>query len=737
MWHPAGHLKTLLIDNYDSFTYNLFQLLAEANGEEPFVVANDACDWQQLQRLRFDNVVISPGPGRPEREADFGVCADVIRHSPTPLLGVCLGHQGLCWVHGAAVVQAPEPMHGRLSAVRHTGSPLFAGIPREFRAVRYHSLCVREPLPGELRALARSPDGVLMAVGHRRRPHWGVQFHPESICTDHGRRLLANFRDLTREFPSGRLRTSERVHRGTTASRLPRRRPAGDAARPQQLELKVRRLDGLRDAERAFVGLFGDSETAFWLDSSTVGEGARFSFMGDAGGPLAAVVTYDVADGELRVRRAGRSETISESIFDYLAGEVRRLRDIPCDLPFDFNCGFAGYFGYELKADCEGGDAHRSPMPDAAFVFADRMLAFDHLEQSVYLLCLTDPRTTRAAERWMAHTSLRLASLPQLHPPDPHGEAGEAQIDFRLSRSRSRYMRDIAACRRRLAEGETYEVCLTNKVGGEVSADPLELYRTLRRVNPAPFSAYLRFGASAVLSSSPERFLQVGRDRWVEAKPVKGTCGRGDDRAQDLRLAQRLRSDEKSRAENLMITDLLRNDLGAVCEVGTVHVARLMDVESFQTVHQLVSTVRGRLRAGLEPPDCVRACFPGGSMTGAPKRRTMQIIDELEGEARGVYSGAIGYLGLSGGCDLSIVIRTIVLHEGLATIGVGGAIVTQSDPEQEYQETLLKARAPMAAIDPRVDAQAVFQTRRTLARRRSGQGPVKTSAPKTLGTAAA
>jgi len=134
VWHPAGHLKTLLIDNYDSFTYNLFQLLAEANGEEPFVVANDACDWQQLQRLRFDNVVISPGPGRPEREADFGVCADVIRHSPTPLLGVCLGHQGLCWVHGAAVVQAPEPMHGRLSAVRHTGSPLFAGIPREFRA---------------------------------------------------------------------------------------------------------------------------------------------------------------------------------------------------------------------------------------------------------------------------------------------------------------------------------------------------------------------------------------------------------------------------------------------------------------------------------------------------------------------------------------------------------------------------------------------------------------------------
>jgi para-aminobenzoate synthetase len=697
-------LKTLLIDNYDSFTYNLFQLLAEVNGEEPTVVRNDEASWEELAELRFDNVVVSPGPGRPDRAGDFGVCAEAIRHSVVPLLGVCLGHQGLASLYGAAIVPAPEPVHGRLSAVLHDDSRLFAGIPREFQVVRYHSLCVEQPLPPELRGTAWTSDGVLMALEHRERPQWGVQFHHESVCAEHGRRLLENFRDLSASCGDrqGHPRPDNRRSNKTGDLSI---RPFEGVPAGQSRKLLVKRIEAPVDPERAFVSLYGESENAFWLDSSCSGEGAGFSFMGDDGGSLGAAISYDLESGEIRVERGGGVELCRESIFDYLGRELSRPRPDGPELPFEFDCGFAGWLGYELKTECGGDAAHESPLPDAAFVFAGRMIAFDHAGGHTYLLCLAELGGEAEAETWLERTAERLESLP----PDAAGapslryatgtRPGGEEIETRLARPRERYLEEIAECERLLAAGETYEVCLTNAVVADAPADPLDLYRTLRRANPAPFSSYLRFGDAAVLSSSPERFLRIGRDRWAEAKPIKGTSRRGANPAEDVRLAERLRGDEKNRAENLMIADLLRNDLGSVCEIGTVHVPALMQVEAFETVHQLVTTVRGLLREGLGALDCVRACFPPGSMTGAPKLRTMRILDRLEGEARGVYSGAIGWFGLGGGCDLSVAIRTIVLDGDSARIGAGGAIVALSEAEDEYEEMLLKASAAARAAE--------------------------------------
>ncbi|HXS32429.1 MAG TPA: aminodeoxychorismate synthase component I [Solirubrobacterales bacterium] len=476
--------------------------------------------------------------------------------------------------------------------------------------------------------------------------------------------------------------------------------------------LLQRRLDFLPDPERAFVHIYGSSENAFWLDSSAEGERGRFSFMGDSEGPLGAVVTYDVEAGQVRVERQAGVEVHDESIFDYLGRELRRLQHLSDGLPFEFDCGFAGYFGYELKADCGAAAAHRAETPDATFVFADRLIAFDHQERHTYLLVLADPtaelhqipnltgrkfdavRLAEDAESWIEEASRRLAALPVLTEPEPDPEP----VELHLRWSPERYREEIETCKRYLTAGHSYEICLTNKVVAAASPDPLALYRALRRVNPAPFAAYLRFGDLAVLSSSPERFLAVDREDWVEARPIKGTSRRGSTPDEDARLAAALCADEKNRAENVTIVDLLRNDLGRVCELGSVSVPELMRVETYETVHQLVSSVRGRLRGELGTAECIRACFPPGSMTGAPKLRTMEILDELEGEARGPYSGAIGYLGLGGGCDLGVAIRTIVLNGESTSIGAGGAIVVDSDPTTEIDEMLLKAAAPAAAL---------------------------------------
>jgi para-aminobenzoate synthetase len=678
-------MRTLLIDNYDSFTYNLFQLLAEVNGAEPIVVRNDEMSWPELERLDFGNVVISPGPGRPDRAADFGVCAEVIRRCEKPLLGVCLGMQGIGWVEGGRVERAPEPMHGRVVEIEHDGSPLFAGIPSPFTATRYHSLGLRTPLPSALRETATCA-GVPMALEHRSRPQWGVQFHPESIATEHGKRLLANFRDLSGDSPQASVAfVANRDTKATLES---------------STTLAVRRIDALPDPEATFVSIYGASEHAFWLDSSRAGTRGHFSFMGDASGPLSEVLTHNAREGE--------------PLLDRLQRRLDELRpaEIP-DLPFEFDCGFVGYLGYEMKSECGHAPGHPTDHPDAAFILSDRLIVFDHEQEATYLLCLHELGGEEAAEAWVDLTASRLIELAAGGEPEPGPtlqvgpDSGSPPRALSLARSREQYLDDIDTCLGCLEEGDSYEICLTNQLLLDLDIDPLVLYRRLRRANPAPFASYLRLGDLAVLSSSPERLLSVSRDGNAEARPIKGTSRRGETPAEDAALAASLAADEKNRAENLMIVDLLRNDLGAVCEVGSVEVPEMMAVESYETVHQLVSAVRGRLRPGTTALDCLASCFPPGSMTGAPKRRTAEILDRLEGGPRGVYSGAIGWLGLGGGADLTVAIRTIVLAGGEATIGAGGAIVLQSDPEREYEEMLLKAAAALRAIDPGLDPASI------------------------------
>jgi para-aminobenzoate synthetase len=694
-------MRTLLVDNLDSYTYNLFQLLAEVQGTEPVVVRHDAPEGGALDLDDFDNVVISPGPGHPRNDRDFGFSARVLAEATVPVLGVCLGHQGIGLLAGAEVVPAPQPRHGHLTQVRHHGAGLFDGIPQDFTAVRYHSWCVPEPLPSGLEAIAWAEDGVLMGLRHRSRPLWGVQFHPESVLTGHGARLLENFRDLTLRHHGGRPR---RFAGASLPIAAPQAKPAPAPA--DRFRLHTRRLSAYPDTETIFTGRLARMPRAFWLDSSRAEPGlSRFSFLGDGSGPLAEFVRYDVSAGATHVDRAGEpSRLVAGSVFDYLKRELTLRRVADPGLPFDFTGGYVGYLGYEMKADCGATNEHRARTPDACWLFADRLIVVDHQEQCTYLVCVTPdgPDAAAQAARWLDETAESLNVLPRaghdpIAPAAGPGTRSVPLIEPWLMRDRERYLADIEECRRELVAGESYEICLTNAALLPAPADPLAYYRVLRRVNPAPYAAFLQFDDVTVACSSPERFLRIDRERRVETKPIKGTAPRDPDPARDAALRDALAADAKTRAENLMIVDLLRNDLGRVCQVGSVHVPELMATETYATVHQLVSTVRGTLADGVDAVDCVRAGFPGGSMTGAPKLRTLEIIDRLETAARGVYSGAIGFFGCNGTADLNIVIRTAVFADGRMHLGAGGAIVLDSDPVAEYDEMLLKMAAPMRA----------------------------------------
>jgi para-aminobenzoate synthetase len=655
-------MRTLIIDNYDSFTYNLFHHVGAVTGVAPTVVRNDEPGWATADLDRFDNVIISPGPGRPERPRDFGICADVIRAATIPLLGVCLGHQGICHVHGGEVGPAPQVRHGQVSEIIHRQDDILAGLPSPFEAVRYHSLTVTR-LPAELEPIATTPDGVLMAVRHRTRPQWGVQFHPESIRTEHGDRLLANFlRATRRERPVVRART-------TGGPRLLHRRVAVDVA-----------------AESVFDALYRESAHAFWLDSGEDG----FSFLGDAAGPLARVATADVTARRVTVRSAAGDRTVHGSFLDWLKADLAANR-VRAELPFGFALGWVGYLGYELKAECGGANAHRSHLPDAAMIFADRAVAVDHGEREVHLLALDHPGNAA----WLDDTAARLRVIAPPPPESPHAELGP----LTARHDPAAYLELIDACQREITAGETYEVCLTNRLTAHGKLDPWPAYRALRRDNPEPYSALLRLGELSVLSASPERFLRVSADGVAESRPVKGTRPRGATPAQDAALHNELATSRKDRAENLMIVDLVRNDLGSVAELGSVSVEDLFAVETFATVHQMVSTVRARLRPDATAVDLVRAAFPGGSMTGAPKVRTMSIIDRLEDGPRGVYSGALGYFSLTGAADLSIVIRTLVVEPDVVSYGVGGAIIALSEPDAELAETAVKATPLLRLLD--------------------------------------
>lgn len=478
--------------------------------------------------------------------------------------------------------------------------------------------------------------------------------------------------------------------------------------------------DAVPDAGMLFEQLFGGAEHAVWLDSSdaeVTPPGAeitprnRFSILADDGGLPARRMSHRRGRTELTVgpeTDAPVSVRFDAPFFRWLDSEWGHAQApaVP-GLECGFALGWLGYLGYELKRECGGSDVD-SPLPDAQLLFAARAVVLDHVRGDAWLLAFDAPD----AEAWLDAASTAVSECTHAATPPPHTAASAEAPVFASRDTATAYMDKVRAAQAEIAEGNTYEVCLTTTLeatvprrGDRSAVVPFEAYRALRRRSPAPFAAFARFGALSIASTSPERFLSLTADGGLRAEPIKGTRRRSPaaTAAEDAGTAAELAANPKDRAENLMIVDLLRNDLSHRAVPGSVTVSRLFAVEAYATVYQLVSTIDARLRPGASRAEAVAAAFPPGSMTGAPKISTMDILDRLEAGPRGVYSGVIGYFSRTGAADLSVVIRTLVMegtHDGAArlTLGVGGAVVADSDAGDEYEEIRTKAFAVLSTL---------------------------------------
>ena len=461
--------------------------------------------------------------------------------------------------------------------------------------------------------------------------------------------------------------------------------------------LAVREI-AYRDPLTTFAAL-ADWPYAVFLDSAQVLERlGRYSFI--AADPFRTLVSKDgrcTLDG--RAVDGDPLDILSEQLARY---PIAAQPELP-----PFQGGAAGLFSYDLGRRLETLPPPRLDdmgFPDLAVAFYDTVVAFDHHKEQAWILASGYPAEESADRR--ARAEARIEQFQDaILSIDNNGIKSLAEksseINIQANFTPGAYQTAVQRVIDYILAGDIFQANLSQRFEADLPAgwSGFDLYQQLRRINPAPFAAYLKFAETEIVSSSPERFLKV-RDRRVETRPIKGTRPRGATAAEDDRLALELLASEKDRAENVMIVDLLRNDLSRVCRDDSVQVPELCVLETYPTVYHLVSTVVGELAPNRSAVDLLRACFPGGSITGAPKIRAMEIIAELEPTQRGPYCGAIGYLGFDGAMDSNILIRTYAIKDRRVTFQAGGGIVADSDPAAEYQETLDKARALREALAP-------------------------------------
>ncbi|TIA86936.1 hypothetical protein E3P99_03514 [Wallemia hederae] len=717
-------IKLLVVDHHDSYTNNILKLLS---GD----VAAHIVNHDRLSSPRiidsFDAVILSPGPGRSDNDNDFKLGAEIIKYTLSvhkPLLGICLGHQGIATTLStqSQLLPVKSIRHGHRMRIKLADGRLFRGIPSDIHVVTYNSLTIADADNAlaaaslSVTATEADDDTSVMALQHAHAPIYGLQFHPESVQSEYGAQIMSNFLEVCSEYKKDTLQIPRELIESSSIAlqvEAPRIRRHAFTVTHRSVDLPV-------DTEHVFDRHVRGSGGlgSVWLDSARVIKGAEnMSYLANP----ALAISYRLSDHSVTIQhgRTSKRVTIQLSFWDWFDRLQKVLESLTAHTRSDgFSVGWVTALGYELgKESLEGystcqtrldhlrsSSAHNSV--DALLLFCNKVLAFNHVDQ-VWVEHKLEPIESvdcdgLGVDEGMRYILEHLLESPsqsqsQSHPP-LHPTTHTSS--YRSAHTLQTYSRAIEEARHQIALGESYELCLTTRFTADAEGMDgdgyWEIYKRLRHSNPAPYAAFMDLPILdlAILSSSPERFMKMDDSGRIEMKPIKGTVERdGNDSEHDKQLAESLCSDEKEKAENLMIVDLIRSDLMAFCEPASVQVPHLMHIESFEKVHQLVSTIIGKRKAHVGVVDAIKRSFPPGSMTGSPKLRSVRILEVLEQSNRGFYSGCIGYIGVNGCADLSVVIRTIVYANGEMHIGAGGAITYPSVAHKEWEEVLTKARS--------------------------------------------
>jgi anthranilate synthase component 1 len=453
----------------------------------------------------------------------------------------------------------------------------------------------------------------------------------------------------------------------------------------------------------AFLSIAENEPHAFLLESVERGEQiGRYTFLG-----ARPYMRVRARGNVIEIERGRRRERREGDIFQFV--KLLLSEHQPASVPGlpPFTAGAVGYFSYDVVRQLENIGDHAKDdlsLPDCELMFFDRLLAFDHLHHQIHIVAAADVsretprraydravRDIAALERKLA-AGLRPAMWRKSTKPKP------GKLKIHAGTTRAKFLRSVERCKEYIAAGDIFQVVLSQRLDFIPGIEPFDLYRALRQVNPSPYLYFLRMGATQILGSSPEMLVRV-TGRKLEYRPIAGTHPRGRDEAEDLRLEEQMRNDEKERAEHVMLVDLGRNDLGRVSEYGSVKVKDLMYVERYSHVMHLVSALEGTLRKDLGALDAFAACFPAGTLSGAPKVRAMQIIEELEPVRRGIYGGSVLYADFAGNLDSCIGIRTMLMQGKHAYLQAGAGIVADSDPAREFEESINKAQALLRAVE--------------------------------------